>query len=211
MNCKDCGAPIVKTGLAPSNVEHEAPLCLSRLKGRIVRLTRALVVISTGCTGVDTYASAYADIVLEALSDHLEALTHEGRQGELEQANVGLATENARLTERVSHLELEIKQANEEADEDETKLVRFAQDNVRLREVLGPFVAITQRDENDAILIRVTPQMVTTAKLALTRQDTPGKLPLTQSPGSEQAAGGTDGLVPIQPPAVSTTAQGADE
>ena len=31
------------------------------------------------------------------LREEIEALTHEGRQGELEQANVGLAEENARL------------------------------------------------------------------------------------------------------------------
>lgn len=44
-----------------------------------------------------TSAALRAEV--ERLREEIEALTHEGRQGELEQANVGLAAENERLKE----------------------------------------------------------------------------------------------------------------
>ena len=41
------------------------------------------------------------ELEIERLREEVEALTHEGRQGELEQANVGLATENEKLRQEL--------------------------------------------------------------------------------------------------------------
>jgi hypothetical protein len=40
---------------------------------------------------------------VERLKEEIEALTHKGRQGELEQGNAALANENARLREALEH------------------------------------------------------------------------------------------------------------
>lgn len=47
---------------------------------------------------------AEKDARIEFLEEEIQALTHEGRQGELEQANVGLAAENERLREALKGL-----------------------------------------------------------------------------------------------------------
>lgn len=73
---------------------------------------------------VERAAFSECQAEVEKLKYEIEALTHEGRQGELEQANVGLAEENAKLTAELaavenncSNLRKELSLARKELDE----------------------------------------------------------------------------------------------
>lgn len=83
----------------------------------------------------------------QILKEEIEALTHVGRQGELEQANVGLAAENLRLQEENEKLRM-LRDANEAC------VRREIVENRKLQQTVKDFRAALEKYKNKACSVQ---------------------------------------------------------